>query len=118
MSSSGVYVDVPKYINDDDEVAVLYSTGYGAGWYTWNDNYPGLLFDPKIVMWVLDGKPDDQLTSLKEYVKNTYDGVYLSNSNLLTLEIQLVPYNTRFQVTEYDGYEGVVLEKDMKWIIA
>ena len=118
MSGTGKYVDVPKYINDDDEVAVLYSPGYGSGWSTWNDN-PAILFDIKLVMWVLEGKPSNQLKSLEEYVKTAYDEDHIYvGSNLPSLKIRWVPYNTRFIMTEYDGSEEVVLEKEMNWIIA
>lgn len=43
-----------KYIFND-KVAVLYSPEYGAGWYSWNTEHPGLLFDKEIVQAVLDG---------------------------------------------------------------
>jgi hypothetical protein len=42
-----------KYIKDG-KVAVLYSSGFGAGWYTWNDeSLTGLVFDRDIVEAVL-----------------------------------------------------------------
>ena len=31
-----------KYYDSDGNVAVLYSPGFGAGWYTWNTDYEGL----------------------------------------------------------------------------
>lgn len=36
----------------DGHVAVLYSPGYGAGWFTWNENHKELLFHPKLVEMV------------------------------------------------------------------
>ena len=44
--------DIMKKVNDRGEVAVLVSYGYGAGWYSWNDNLQ-MLFDPEIVDYVL-----------------------------------------------------------------
>ena len=31
--------DIMKKVNENDEVAVLVSPGYGAGWYSWNKDY-------------------------------------------------------------------------------
>ena len=39
-------------ITKDGMVAVLISPGYGAGWYTWNSNLPGLVFNPTLVEMV------------------------------------------------------------------
>ena len=36
----------------DGMVAVLYSPGFGAGWYTWNQECTELMFDPAIVKFV------------------------------------------------------------------
>lgn len=36
----------------DGKVAVVYSPGFGDGWYTWNMDCPELLFDPIIVQCV------------------------------------------------------------------
>ena len=33
-------------LSQDGKVAVLYSPGFGAGWYTWNMTVPQILFDP------------------------------------------------------------------------
>ena len=33
-------------------VAVLYSPGYGAGWFSWNPGHQELLFHPKLVEMV------------------------------------------------------------------
>lgn len=42
-----------KVYNEQGEVAVLYSPGYGAGWSTWNPH--DCLFTPEIVQLVLEG---------------------------------------------------------------
>lgn len=41
------------------EVAVIYSPGYGAGWYSWNEGYPELLFHPKIVEMIENNKQEE-----------------------------------------------------------
>jgi len=40
----------------DGKVAVLISDGFGAGWYSWSSNNEALLFHPKLVEMVEQGK--------------------------------------------------------------
>jgi len=83
------------------EIAVLYSPGFGAGWFTWNAGHEGLLFDKELVQLVLDGKQDEagQLAEAK------YPGVYLGGSE--DLAVYWMPKGQRFEIHEYDGYESV-----------
>jgi hypothetical protein len=41
-----------KKLIRDGKVAVLYSPGFGAGWSTWNQELPELVFNPVIVDFV------------------------------------------------------------------
>lgn len=109
---------IDKYVNDRDEVAVLYSPGYGAGWYSWTDKTnTDMLFDVKLVRWVLDDKPTDQATEIESYIEKTYPDAYCG-SNIYNMKIAWVPYGTRFRIHEYDGSESVILEKNEIWIEA
>jgi hypothetical protein len=83
-------------------VAVLYSPGYGAGFYSWNTDYPGLIFDPVIVNMI----ELDNFDGFDEYVEKTYPDAYVSSSSLA---IEWVPVGTKFCIDEYDGSESVVL---------
>ena len=47
-----------KKIIKNGKVAVLYSPGFGAGWFSWNTEYKELLFHPKIVEMVESNKKD------------------------------------------------------------
>jgi hypothetical protein len=40
----------------DGQVAVLYSPGFGAGWYSWNREMPELLFEPNLVAMIEDSR--------------------------------------------------------------
>jgi hypothetical protein len=106
----------------DGEVAVLYSPGFGAGWYTWNTEHPAMLYDPTLVKWVMDRKPYGQKPSgvdwvrLVDTLKEKYPGCYLGG--LRDLQIQWVPVGTRFYVDEYDGNETVVLDQEHEWMVA
>lgn len=42
-----------KYIREDGKIAALYSPGFGAGWYSWNTQHEGLVFDAEIVRAVM-----------------------------------------------------------------
>ena len=59
-------------LSEDGKVAVLYSPGFGAGWYTWNQECPEILFDPMIVRFVEKEKWDE----LKTYVALKYPDIY------------------------------------------
>ena len=89
------------------EVAVLFSLGYGIGWYTHNRQHPGILYDQRVVAWVEDGKPNIVRSCLKADLEESYPGIYLGGID--DLEIRWVPVGTRFYIHEYDGSERVVL---------
>jgi len=84
----------------DGKVAVLYSPGYGAGWYTWNQDHPECLFDPKTVEWVEGGKvgPCPFVLGMDEHF------CYLGED---TLAITWLPEGTAFEVEEYAGFETI-----------
>ena len=54
------------------KVAVLYSPSYGSGWYTWNQEFPELIFSPAIVRFVEQEKFDELAT----YMELKYPEVY------------------------------------------
>ena len=68
-----------KKVIRNNEVAVIYSPGFGAGWYTWNqliDNSEQLLFDPVIVQ-ILETQSDNWLDQLLEYIGEEYPDAYI-----------------------------------------
>lgn len=96
----------------EDEVAVLVSHGYGAGWYSW-DGDEAALFDPVLAQALLDGKPDDEITRI---AKQRYPNQYLGGLDGLT--VHWVPLGTRFRIEEYDGSESLMIESEYHWVIA
>ena len=98
-------------------VAVLYSPGFGSGWYTWNTEYPDILYDAKVVEWVEAGKSEDQLSDITAYLEATYPESYIG-SGLRQLEIEWLPVGTRFRVYEYDGSEHIEIRDEVVWQIA
>lgn len=96
----------------DGKVAVVYSEGYGAGWSTWNDGLEELVFHPKIVEMVLNGRQSEiDEDWLAENLGEEYADVICCGAGDLTIE--WVPIGTKFFITEYDGEEGIVTIGDL-----
>jgi hypothetical protein len=104
-----------KFYNDEGKVAVLYSPGHGAGWSTWtHDESVGKrsVFDPEVVQWVLDGKPENNFSD--EYFEEKYGG-YFYTGGMIDLEIEWMEPGQKFKITEYDGYETIKKINEMEW---
>ena len=97
----------------DGKVAVLYSPGFGAGWYSWNtDAGKDILFDPMLVKYVEEGNVDAMLTYAEMRYPDTYKG------GLSDLSIRWVDEGAFFRIDEYDGSESVEVLGDSSWIRA
>lgn len=96
----------------DGKVAVLYSPGHGAGWYTWNTDRPEILFDPGLVGLV--EKEDTE--QMRIYAELKWPDCY--TGGLEGLQIEWVPEGARFIVHEYDGHESVDTIESIAWITA
>lgn len=92
------------------KVAVLISEGYGAGWYSWNDEYPDMIFDPEIAQMVEDGKSYKEIDKV---AAKKYPGAYLGGSSQLV--VKWLPIGTQFIVEEYDGYESILVNSETEW---
>ena len=94
----------------DGAVAVLYSPGYGAGWYTWNSESPALLFDPELVRLVEAGAPIDAIEARAHEV---YPDGYFGGAR--DLKIRWLPIGTQFRISEYDGSESIETSDNVDW---
>jgi hypothetical protein len=94
----------------DGWVAVLYSPGYGAGWYTWNDFTHGdeLIFDPGLVDLVERSSGD-----IYEYVKNKWPDAY--TGGLEDVRVEWLPVGTQFVIDECDGSESIMIKENYDW---
>jgi hypothetical protein len=99
-------------LNENGNVAVLYSPGFGAGWYTWNTGSPELIFDPTIVKFVEKEKWEE----LKVYVELKYPEIY--TGGMQDLKVEWIPEGTLFKINEYDGSESIELKENDNWILA
>ena len=92
------------------KVAVLYSSGYGWGWHTHNDDPDGsMLFDPEMVAAVEAGDFDAQCAIAKRKWPHAATPPVLS--------IAWVPQGSRFDLDVHDGEETVqVLHPESGWL--
>lgn len=97
----------------DGKVAVLVSPDYGAGWYSWNQDYPQCLYDPDVVSWVENGK-QGTVPDLEE----KYNANYFYDGGAQDLKIVWVPIGAKFRIQEYDGSESLILESEEEWLTA
>jgi hypothetical protein len=97
---------------EDGKVAVLYSPGFGAGWYTWNYDTPEILFDPAIVKLV----ESEKWAELDTYVTLKYPEIY--KGGMTDLEVEWIPEGTLFKVNEYDGSESIEYKENDHWMVA
>ena len=98
----------------DGKVAVIYSPGFGAGWYTWNHVEYGheLVFDPTLAAYIDEGKIDEAKTYVTMRFPEAYDG------GVDNLVVHWVPEGTAFRIHEYDGSESIEVKDKMDWVVA
>jgi hypothetical protein len=100
-------------LTHEGKIAVLISEGFGAGWSTWNDEYPDMLFDPEIAQMIEDDKSEDQIMQV---AVKTYPKAYLGG--LDGLVVKWVVEGTKFIVDEYDGSESLIIQSETDWMVA
>jgi hypothetical protein len=102
-----------KKVYNGEFTKVLISRGFGAGWSTWNYDWPEMAFDPEIIELVeKEASIDviDKLASIK------YPNAYLGA--IVALEVVLVKTGTEFIIHEYDGSESIQTKDDFTWLQA
>lgn len=115
------------YDKDKKNFAVLISIGYGAGWSTWNDSK--LAYDKKVVEFWLQHKDNkkwmetvniwnepesDSHKEAREFFTSIgYDEPYMGGFHNIIMK--WVPIGSKWVINEYDGFEKLVLESDIKW---
>lgn len=97
----------------DGKVAILYSPGYGAGWFSWH-GIEALLYDPMIVIMVENKEP---AYKIENYIHEKYgDEPYTGGAD--SLKIAWLDEGIRFKIREYDGSESIETEASIDWHIA
>ena len=102
------------------QVAVLYSPGFGAGWYTWGFSVYGeeMLFDPWIVDVLLSDEytRDEKTQRILAHCAVKYPDAYTGGVEDLCIE--WIPQGTAFRITDYDGNESIEYRDMTDWVIA
>jgi len=103
----------------DGHVAVIISSGWGAGWSTWHygPHRETLIFHPKLVEWVESEQPTVVAIStiLKEILgEKEAEEIYLGGVDQLS--VIWVPQGIKFKIEEYDGTEYIITENDLDLI--
>lgn len=101
----------------DGKVAVLYSPGYGAGWYSWN-NREQLLYHPTLVTMVENGEQHKITEDLVKELLGEDEKSYVCVLGALDLEIAWISQGTQFEIEEYDGYESVRIIENSCFLVA
>lgn len=105
-------MDYEKRYNEDGQVAVLISPGFGAGWSSWESTHQdALLFDSRLVDAVLQKMPVDEFVAYCERLG--YDH-YMGGA--ADLEVVWLDPGTRFMVDEYDGSESIRTFDDLCYV--
>ncbi len=101
-----------KKVIRNGKVAVLYSPGYGAGWYSW-ESIPEIVFDSRIIEKVEAGK---QTEITDEFMKSLgYTGYWGGAEDL---EIEWIPEGMSFEIEEYDGNESIHIIGKRDYLVA
>lgn len=92
-----------KYYNENGDVGVLYSPGYGAGWSTLaGADSEFFLFDKTLVEFALDNA---SVSTVESYLKHVGKDTYLGGWN--DIKVKFMKPGTAFLVEEYDGNESI-----------
>lgn len=123
--------DYNKVVTCDDptdvRVAVLISTGYGAGWSSWHLEHGNafsavairkrMCLDSTIIKYLFSSAKDDGMTY--EQLMTTYIGFPPDNipydGGFKDLEVRFIPEGSLFQIIEYDGAEGIQIFDPARW---
>ncbi len=84
--------------------AVLVSSGYGAGWSSWNQ--PELAYDKRVVEYYMTHSPLMSREEVEAAMKQFgYEDVYAGGWH--KIHVEWVAANAIWRVDEYDGAEGI-----------
>lgn len=106
----------------DGNVAVIYSSGFGAGWYTWNTGKKWMIFHPDLVALIESGKQGGELEAAAKDIAERIsaelgeDSPYCGGGD--GLKIKWVKEGEQFEITEYDGAESVNVISDTEYLTA
>ena len=105
--------DIPKLYDENGNLLVLVSPGYGAGFSTWICEE--VCYDARIVGAFIDNKSAYYVSELIKslgYDTCPYMGGYLD------CVVCKVPKGSLFRINEYDGSESIEIFSETNYILA
>jgi hypothetical protein len=96
-------MEFERRYDEEGQVAILISPGFGAGWSTWadDDQREAMLFDSRLVDYVLSHGSE----GLADYAESLGYTGYMGGAG--DVEVEWLEPGTRFYVHEYDGSESL-----------
>lgn len=110
-----------RVLDDEGNVAVLISQGYGAGYLTSNWFYSDdCIFDPFVIDIV--SKPGwfnnpSNKKIIKHHLNDKY-GKDFDTGGIEDLVVEWIPEGTKFRISEYDGSEYIEVLHEIDWLEA
>lgn len=99
-----------KILNEKNEVAVMISRGYGAGWSTWaeSDILRHVIFDSRIIRYKFLGEyAEHNYESFMKNIVGFAEDIIPYEGGFPALMVQFIPEGTQFRINEYDGSESI-----------
>ena len=95
------------YENENGEIAVLYSPGYGTGWSTCNSHVE-IAYDKHVVELFMKYQ-DYEITveEIENDLKEYFNTKYICMGGWTHLKIEWIPHGIPFRIREYDGHEYI-----------
>ena len=110
-----------RVLDDEGNVAVLVSLGYGAGYFTSNLFHSDeCIFDPFVIEIVKNPRwstDPEKLKVINHHLKDKY-GQSFDTRGIEDLVVEWIPEGTKFRISEYDGHEYIEVLHEIDWIEA
>ena len=95
---------VEKLIRDG-KVGVIISCGFGGGWY--REEYPELIFNPKLIEMV-----EKNIEITPKFILDNF-GIEINRIPNRDLCVDWVDKGVKFMINEYDGQESILTIQDL-----
>lgn len=107
--------NVEKYYNDEGQVGVIVSGGFGAGWSTWNREIGTfLIMDKTLVEMCLSERSSSEVGLYLEGIG--VEDFYLGGWG--DCSVYFLDKGTHFIIDEYDGSESIQVMNETNWSVA
>lgn len=107
---------VEKMIRGND-VAVIVSPSYGAGWSSWNNKHAAFLLFDKTLVEMKEKKVSEE--EVKKYLESKFGSdTYIYCGGWDKAKIRWVTIGTKFRIDEHVGYETLIELSEEEYITA